>query len=75
MTLIKANVRDPIVAEGDLYSLTACNDAGARALLEMLEDFGLVRFGSGGCRNTSALKNCNANGDCRVAATRLQATK
>ena len=41
MTLIKANVRDPVVAEGDLYSLTACNDAGAKQLIEMLQDLGL----------------------------------
>ena len=42
MELLKANVRDPTVAEGDLYSLAACNDAGARQLLEMLEDLGLA---------------------------------
>ena len=36
MTLIAANVRDPVVAEGDLYSLTACNDTGAAQLLEMI---------------------------------------
>ncbi len=41
MSLIKANVRDPVVAEGDLQSLTACNHAGAVALLEMLEEFGV----------------------------------
>ena len=41
MTLIAANVRDPVVAEGDLYSLTACNDTGAAALLEVMDDFGI----------------------------------
>ena len=41
MSVIKANVRDPVVAEGDLYSLTACNDAGGEALLELLADFQL----------------------------------
>jgi len=41
MTLILANVRDPRAAEGDLYSLTACNELGGRALNEMLDDFGL----------------------------------
>ncbi|MEM9622435.1 MAG: hydantoinase B/oxoprolinase family protein [Pseudomonadota bacterium] len=41
MDLLKANVRDPLVAEGDLYSLTACNEAGAVQLLEMLEDLAL----------------------------------
>lgn len=42
MALIRRNVRDPVVAEGDLYSLAACNDTGAVQLLEMLEDFGLA---------------------------------
>jgi N-methylhydantoinase B len=41
MRLIKANVRDPVTAEGDLHSLTACNELGGRALNEMLDDFGL----------------------------------
>ncbi len=40
--LLAANVRDPVTAEGDLYSLTACNDLGARQLLEMLDDFELA---------------------------------
>ncbi len=42
MDLLKANVRDPQVAEGDLYSLTACNEAGAAQLLQMLDDLGLA---------------------------------
>lgn len=42
MMLIAANVRDPVVAEGDLYSLTACNDTGARQLVEMMDDFSLA---------------------------------
>jgi N-methylhydantoinase B len=41
MSLIKANVRDPVTAEGDLHSLTACNEFGGRALREMMSDFGL----------------------------------
>ncbi len=41
MEILQANVRDPMVAEGDLYSLTACNDSGAEQLLEMLDDLGL----------------------------------
>lgn len=42
MAIIARNVRDPVVAEGDLYSLAACNDTGAAQLLEMLEDFDLA---------------------------------
>ena len=41
MAILAANVRDPIVAEGDLYSLAACNDAGSEQLLETLADFDL----------------------------------
>ncbi|MEZ5596963.1 MAG: hydantoinase B/oxoprolinase family protein [Pseudomonadales bacterium] len=39
MRILHANVRDPVVAQGDLYSLTACNDAGATALLTMLAEY------------------------------------
>ena len=41
MSILAANVRDPVVAEGDLYSLAACNESGGRRLLETLDDFGL----------------------------------
>jgi len=41
LEILRANVRDPIAAEGDLYSLTACNKAGADALLRMLDEFSL----------------------------------
>jgi N-methylhydantoinase B len=39
--IIRANVRDPQAAVGDLYSLAACNQAGAASLLASLEEFGL----------------------------------
>ena len=48
MRLIAANVRDPVVAEGDLHSLTACNLSGSEQLLAMLREFemdGLQRVG------------------------------
>ena len=41
MRLVTANVRDPVVAEGDLYSLTACNRNGAEQLLKAMRDFDL----------------------------------
>ena len=46
MRVIRANVRDPVVAEGDLYSLTACNDAGSRALRQLLNDYPAFSFGA-----------------------------
>ncbi len=39
--LLRANVRDPQAAEGDLYSLAACNEAGAARLSETLDEFRL----------------------------------
>lgn len=39
--LLMANVRDPVVARGDLYSLAACNRAGGERLLAALDEFGL----------------------------------
>ena len=39
--LVRANVRDPDVAQGDLYSLAACNRAGCERLAAMMSEFGL----------------------------------
>jgi len=41
LEIVRANVREPIQVEGDLYSLTACNDIGCRRLIEMMEEFDL----------------------------------
>ena len=42
MEIVRANVREPIQVEGDLYSLTACNDIGCRRLVEMMDEFTLT---------------------------------
>jgi len=39
--ILRANVRDPRAAEGDLYSLTACNKAGSESLLAAMDEFSL----------------------------------
>jgi N-methylhydantoinase B len=39
--IVRANVRQPDEVIGDFYAQTACNDAGGRALLEMMDEFGL----------------------------------
>ncbi|MEO3470615.1 hydantoinase B/oxoprolinase family protein [Roseomonas sp. CAU 1739] len=36
---IRAGSRTPVELEGDIYSLCACNDAGAKRLVEMLDEF------------------------------------
>jgi len=41
MQIVRSNVRQPDEVIGDFYAQTASNDAGGRALLEMMEEFGL----------------------------------
>ena len=41
MEILAANVRDPVVAEGDLYSLAACNHHGSLQLVDMMDEFDL----------------------------------
>jgi len=41
LEIIRANVRDPKAAEGDLYSLAGCNRTGATRLIETLDEFAL----------------------------------
>ena len=41
MRLVRANVRDPDVAQGDLYSLAACNRTGCERLVAMMTEFGI----------------------------------
>jgi N-methylhydantoinase B len=41
MQIVRANVRQPDEVIGDFYAQTACNETGGRALLEMMDEFGL----------------------------------
>ncbi|MEL6478245.1 MAG: hydantoinase B/oxoprolinase family protein [Pseudomonadota bacterium] len=41
LDIIKANSREPVANEGDIYALIACCEAGARGLAGMMEEFGL----------------------------------
>jgi N-methylhydantoinase B len=38
---IRAGSRRPVELEGDIYSLCACNDAGVRRLVEMMDEFAM----------------------------------
>ena len=40
LDLVRANTRQPMETEGDVYSLAACNDIGCQRLREMLDEFG-----------------------------------
>ena len=44
LALIRANTRQPIETEGDVYSLAACNDIGCERLVEMMGEFGVDRL-------------------------------
>ena len=54
MDIVRANVRDPVVAEGDLYSLTASNATGGEQLLKMMDDFELDSIDAVGKRIIAA---------------------
>ena len=41
MEIVKANSREPIANEGDIYALIACCEAGANRLVDMMQEFGL----------------------------------
>ena len=41
LRILRANVREPLQVEGDVYALAACNDEGSRRLVEMMEEFGI----------------------------------
>src|SRR5450631_2657405 len=41
MAMIRTNTRLPVDTEGDVYSLAACNDVGARRLVEMMDEFAI----------------------------------
>jgi N-methylhydantoinase B len=41
MEMVRWNVREPLQVEGDILSLIACNQEGARRLLDMMREFSL----------------------------------
>ena len=41
LAMVRANTRQPVESEGDVYSLAACNDIGCERLSEMMTEFGL----------------------------------
>lgn len=42
MDIVRANSREPVANEGDIYALIACCEAGAARLVAMMDDFGLA---------------------------------
>lgn len=41
LDIVKANSREPVANEGDIFALIACCEAGARNLVRMMDDFGI----------------------------------
>ena len=44
LDIVRANVREPVQVEGDLYSLVACNDKGSQRLRDMMTEFDIDRL-------------------------------
>ena len=46
LDIVKANSREPIANEGDIYALIACCETGGSRLLEMMVEFGIDDLGT-----------------------------
>ncbi len=44
LAIVRANVREPVQVEGDLFSLVACNDKGGERLRDMMRESGIDRL-------------------------------
>ncbi len=44
LAILRANVREPLQVEGDIYALAACNDEGSRRLVEMMREFEIAHL-------------------------------
>jgi len=44
LALVRANVREPLQVEGDIYACAACNDEGSRRLVEMMDEFEIANL-------------------------------
>ncbi|MBN9887010.1 hydantoinase B/oxoprolinase family protein [Salipiger abyssi] len=41
LQLVRANVKEPVQVEGDIFALVACNDVGGQRLLTIMDEYGL----------------------------------
>jgi N-methylhydantoinase B len=44
LRMVRANVREPLQVEGDIYACAACNDEGSRRLVEMMDEFEIANL-------------------------------
>ena len=52
LRLVRANVREPLQVEGDIYACAACNDEGSRRLVEMMDEFEIANLDRLGDRSS-----------------------
>ena len=68
---IRAGSRLPVELEGDIYSLCACNDAGAQRLVEMMDEFEMDSLDPLAAVHLRQLAPRDAGGDRPPAARHL----
>src|SRR5215831_4294166 len=44
LMMVRANVREPLQVEGDIYALCACNEEGSKRLVEMMGEFEIAHL-------------------------------
>jgi N-methylhydantoinase B len=44
LNVVRANVREPLQVEGDIYACAACNDEGGRRLIDMMDEFEIANL-------------------------------
>jgi N-methylhydantoinase B len=44
LRLVRANVREPLQVEGDIYATAACNSEGGRRLVDMMDEFEITNL-------------------------------
>ena len=44
LRIVRANVREPLQVEGDIYACAACNDEGSRRLIDMMDEFEIANL-------------------------------
>jgi N-methylhydantoinase B len=44
LRIVRANVREPLQVEGDIYACAACNDEGSRRPTEMMDEFEIANL-------------------------------
>ena len=72
MRIIRANVREPLQVEGDVYALAACNDEGSRRLVEMMEEFGIANLDRLGEHIIETSRAGDDRGDPQAEARQIQ---